>query len=107
MMTSPYPKNKREWKAATASLIDRHPLERQEIASFVHAAWNALFNSSIGNHRLIIGTHIFPKPQIVGALLHELIPAEVVAAYPTAWRREQQKTTKILSLLMMTPFQLN
>lgn len=94
-MASPYAnKKKSDWSSVTAELIDQHPLERKDIAGFVHEAWDALFSSSIGKHGLEIGAQIFPKPQVVGALLHELIPAEVVATYPKTWRRELAKDDK-------------
>lgn len=94
-MASPYAKKKKsQWAAITANLVDQHPLDRKEIAGFVLGAWDGLFSSSIGKHGLKIGAHIFPKPQIVGALLHELIPAEVVATYPKQWRQEQNKQDK-------------
>lgn len=94
-MASPYAKIKKiDWPVVTKELIDRHPLKRKEIAGRVHGAWDALFDSSIGKHGLKIGTHIFPKPQIVGALLHELIPAEIVATHPKTWRREEAKDDK-------------
>ncbi|MCO5055746.1 ScaI family restriction endonuclease [Thermomonas sp.] len=94
-MASPYSKRKKaDWKSVTSELIDQHPLKRKEISGFVLEAWEALFSSSIGKHGLKIGKHIFPKPQIIGALLHELVPAEVVATHPKKWRREEEKDDK-------------
>jgi hypothetical protein len=93
--TSPYAKfNKHDWLKVTNDLIDEHPLNETEIVNFCLAAWHNLFSSSIGRHNLKIGEHIFPKPQIIGALLHELIPAEIVASYPGVWQREQEKNDK-------------
>jgi hypothetical protein len=95
MADSPYAgKNKAKWPDITQELLDRHPLEEKEIKKFVLAAWDDLFASSIGLHRLKIGEHIFPKPQIIGALLHELIPAEISAAYPDIWRTEESADDK-------------
>lgn len=92
---SPYAnKAKIDWLSVTNSIIEQHPLTEQEIVGFCLAAWENLFSSSIGRHNLKFGEHIFPKPQVVGALLHELIPAEIVASYPTTWRREQEKDDK-------------
>lgn len=93
--TSPYTKfQKSDWTKITNDLIEKHPLNEQEIVNFCLAAWQNLFNSSIGQHGLKIGEHIFPKPQIIGALLHELIPAEIAASYPGVWQREQEKDDK-------------
>jgi hypothetical protein len=92
---SPYSNtNKSTWAKITDELIEAHPLNEGEIVEFCLAAWGNLFSSSIGRHGLKIGQHIFPKPQIIGALLHELIPAEIVATYPKDWQREQEKDDK-------------
>jgi len=80
---------KKDWLKVTNDLVDEHPLSKKEIASFVLDAWEGIFTSSIGRHKLKIGEHIFPKPQVIGELLHELIPAELIAVYPDQWRREQ------------------
>lgn len=92
---SPYfglPQN--QWAQKTQELIDEHPLDEAEIAQLCLDAWNGIFTSSIGKNRLIIGTHLFPAPQIIGALLHELIPAEISAKYPNQWRKELTKLDK-------------
>ncbi|MFM6220227.1 MAG: ScaI family restriction endonuclease, partial [Dolichospermum sp.] len=38
----------------------------------------------------------FPSPQIIGSLLHELIPLELSGKYPQLWRREKDTTEKDL-----------
>lgn len=92
---SPYANtNRADWPRITNSLIQSHPLKEDELVAFCLAAWENLFSSSIGQHNLKFGEHIFPKPQVVGALLHELIPAEIAASYPALWRREQEKDDK-------------
>lgn len=104
---SPYDiKKKAGWLAVTNSLIKKHPLGEKEIVEFCLAAWENLFSSSIGRHNLKFGEHIFPKPQIVGALLHELIPAEIVASYPAIWRREKAKDDKDIVYLPNDSFSI-
>lgn len=44
---------------------------------------------SIGRGKTLIGVHVFPRPQIMGMFLHELIPLEFAERYPDIWRREQ------------------
>jgi ScaI restriction endonuclease len=91
--TSPYAKfQKSDWTEITNDLIENHPLTEQEIVSFCLTAWQNIFSSSIGQHK--IGEHIFPTPQMIGQLLHELIPVEIAARYPDVWRREQEKDDK-------------
>jgi ScaI restriction endonuclease len=45
---------------------------------------------------LTIGKDIFPKPQIMGFLLHELIPLELTSKYPRDWRRDTSVSDKDL-----------
>jgi hypothetical protein len=77
-----------QWVAITDKLIVKHPLSADELSDIVLAAWGSIFTSAIGTHGFKIGKEIFPKPQIMGALLHELIPLEVAARYPNLWRGE-------------------
>ena len=94
-INSPYydlPKN--QWLSKTQELLDHHPLEEQEVVQFCFDAWDGIFTSSIGKNSLKIGSDLFPAPQIIGALLHELIPAEIIKKYPQNWRREQDKNDK-------------
>jgi ScaI restriction endonuclease len=105
--TSPYAGyNKSDWISITNNLIETHPLNMEEIVSFCLAAWNNLFSSSIGRHSLKFGVHIFPTPQVIGALLHELIPAEIVASYPGIWQREQEKDDKDIVYLPDNAFSI-
>ena len=95
MSTSPYAgKDKSEWKAITEKLIAQHPLDEKLLVQMILLAWNDIFETSIGRHNLKIGEHIFPKPQVIGALMHELIPAELAATYPKEWRGEKDAKDK-------------
>jgi len=95
MNHSPYAgMEKSQWKSITEQLIKQHPLTERFIVDMVLAAWQNIFETSIGRHNLRIGEHIFPKPQVIGALLHELIPAELAAAYPAEWRSEENAGDK-------------
>lgn len=82
------------WLGVTEDLVDDHPLTPEQIVTAVFDAWDGLFTTSIGKHGLKIGEHIFPKPQVIGALLHELIPAEFVMLDKTSWRAEQAADDK-------------
>lgn len=97
-MTSPYlglPPE--EWAARTAQLVEAHPLDAREIVAVTLSSWQAIFESRIGRFR--IGTEIAPKPQIMGFLLHELIPLEFSARYPATWSRERSASDKDLVYL--------
>ncbi|RKZ66164.1 MAG: ScaI family restriction endonuclease [Candidatus Parabeggiatoa sp. nov. 3] len=84
------------WYKVTESLIIQHPLDEQEIVDIVLSSWNSIFDSSIGQHHFRIGQHIFPKPQIMGFLLHELITLETATRYPSEWRGDKNPSDKDL-----------
>jgi hypothetical protein len=79
---------KEEWDDKTRDLIREHPLDEKEIVEVVLSSWASIFKSALGEKGFQIGEHIFPKPQIMGFLLHELIPLEFSARYPGVWRAE-------------------
>ncbi len=87
---------KDRWAAKTKKLVAAHPLDMKEVVEVVLLAWEAIFGSKIGPHRFKIGTHLFPKPQIMGFLLHELIPLEFAARYPGKWHGEEEGGDKDL-----------
>lgn len=87
MNPSPYSsKDKSQWEKITNDLIMDHPLHEEKIVDIILTAWDNIFSSTMGNQK--IGVTIFPKPQIIGALLHELIPAEIATSFPGEWRGE-------------------
>ena len=71
------------WKNTTNQLVADHPLDEKNIVNMILTAWNNIFLSTMGTHR--IGETIFPKPQVIGALLHELVPAEMAQSFPGQW----------------------
>jgi len=94
-MKSPYtriPPDK--WSHVTRKLIDEHPLKLDEIVDIVLISWESIFSSSLGTKGFKIGVNIFPKPQIMGFLLHELIPLELSVRYPKSWRTEETSEDK-------------
>ena len=94
-MVSPYEGLRpQDWAHRTRELIDDHPLEEGELLEVVQQSWNAIFESRLGSFR--IGVHLFPKPQIMGFFLHELIPLEIAKRYPDHWRREESAQDKDL-----------
>jgi hypothetical protein len=96
-MNSPYfqtPKN--QWKIITKGLLDKHPLSRNEIKNQVLESWKDIFESGFGKMQLKIGKDIFPKPQIMGFLLHELVARSLAKKHPDKWRGEEKKTDKDL-----------
>lgn len=75
-----------EWAAVTRSLLKSHPLKIDDVVDSVLSAWNGIFTSQIGHQQLKIGQELKPAPQIMGFLLHELVPFELTAKYPRKWK---------------------
>jgi hypothetical protein len=84
------------WPEVTEELLRDYPVGRDEIVEIVQEQWLSIFESRVGKHGLRIGEHIFPKPQIMGDYLHELIPFEFKARYPDDWRRDEGGNDKDL-----------
>lgn len=77
-----------EWLEKTKGLIKKHPLKPGELVEVVLQAWRDIFDSRLGPKSFQIGRDIFPQPQIMAFLLHELIPLELSTRYPRLWRRD-------------------
>ncbi len=86
-----------EWAAKTRELIATYPLSPEELVRAVLEAWESIFESSIGG--FYIGKDIFPRPQIMGFLLHELIPLRLSARFPNVWRADKTADEKDLVYL--------
>jgi ScaI restriction endonuclease len=94
-MTSPYsgiPVD--QWEKRTNELIAKHPLRVAEICQVVTTVWKEIFESRITSNDYRIGVHLFPSPQIMGFLLHELIPLEFARRYPGIWRKQETSHEK-------------
>lgn len=96
-MSSPYQNKKpSQWLSVTKALLNKHPLATKEIKDVVLQSWTDIFRSKIGRRGYKIGKDIYPKPQILGFFLHELIPLEFERRYPGKWRREVSARDKDL-----------
>jgi hypothetical protein len=94
-MSSPYkdlPPDR--WLEVTRRLVEKHPLSTQEIVDVVLSSWDSIFASGIGPKGFRIGKDIFPKPQIMGFFLHELIPLELTERNKSIWRAETSSDDK-------------
>jgi hypothetical protein len=95
-VTSPYENQPiSNWLNITKKIIRRHPLSTKEIVQITLDAWKSIFDSKVGNI-FLIGKDIFPKPQIMGFFLHELIPLTLAKRYPDKWRKEETAAEKDL-----------
>ena len=87
--------NQTGWAEKSMELIEAHPVDPEDLVSVVRNSWTSIFESSLGGG-FKIGTHIFPMPQILGFLVHELVPLEFENLYPGVWRRDSSVGDKDL-----------
>lgn len=93
-ITSPYKgKAKASWLNITKKLVKVHPLDCNEIVEIALESWEDILLSKIGK-KYKLGIDILPKPQIMGFLLHELIPLKLNERYPCQRRKEQESKDK-------------
>ena len=85
-----------QWQARTKKLVRGHPLSSSEMVEVVLGAWKDILASGIGTKPFRIGVDMFPKPQIMGFFLHELIPLELARRYPGRWRGDATSAEKDL-----------
>ncbi|WP_369049541.1 ScaI family restriction endonuclease [Tenacibaculum sp. UWU-22] len=92
-MASPYNNQEEEnWKKITEKLIEEHPLSKKQIVDAVLTSWKQIFQSKIGP--LSIGKQIFPTPQIMSNIIHELIPYNLAENVGSDYRVGITKTEK-------------
>lgn len=85
-----------QWEQRTKALLAKHPLKAAEIVEIVLLSWGEIFKSRIGSKGFRIGEDIYPQPQIMAFLLHELVALELAARYPKVWRRDASGADKDL-----------
>ncbi|MDQ3437799.1 MAG: ScaI family restriction endonuclease [Actinomycetota bacterium] len=98
-MTAPSPYQGLDESACTdktRELIDAHPVDPKEFVEVVLLSWDAIFSSRIGAKGFRVGEHLFPKPQIMGFFLHELIALELESRYPRDWHGDKTAEDKDL-----------
>ena len=81
-----------EWEEITINIVDDHPLEKEDIVEAVMNSWKQIFESKIGH--LSIGKQIFPTPQIMSNILHELIPYNLAEKLGSNYRAGILKNEK-------------
>jgi hypothetical protein len=84
------------WTDKIRELIDEHPVDPKEFVDVVLLSWDAIFSSRIGSKGFRVGEHLFPKPQIMGFFLHELIALELESRYPRDWHGDTTAEDKDL-----------
>ncbi len=96
-MKSPYGDDVEKWAAITKRLLTKHqPLTSTELVDMVLKAWDLICKKTVIGGEIKLGVDLFPAPQVLGALLHEVIPYLLERAHPGKWRRDQTKDEKDL-----------
>lgn len=93
-----------EWFAVTETLLQTHPLSIEEISEVILESWASIFTSQIGG--FFIGRDIFPTPQIMSFLLHELVALNLEMRYPDVWKKGLEKNEKDLVCLPNNDFSI-
>lgn len=94
-MKSPYiNKDINNWLEITDRLISNHPLKQEKIIEIVLKSWDWIFKSKIG--KFYIGKDIFPTPQIMSFLLHELVALALANEFKSVWKKGVTKNEKDL-----------
>lgn len=93
MYNSPYEgKDVSQWEQITNELVKRHPLREKDLVSTILKSWDEIFSSNIGS--FYIGKEIFPSPQIMSFLLHELVAHYLGMQFPGLFRIGIEKNEK-------------
>ena len=82
------------WMQKTIELVEQHPWDTNEIVEVVISSWNGILDTRLGTGGHQIGVDVFPSPQIMGFLLHELIPLELAQNHPGVWSRDNASDEK-------------
>jgi len=84
------------WYNKTLELIKNHPLDEKVIVETVLSCRDDIFTSSLWPDWFKIGTDIFPAPQIMWFLLHELIPLKLKKIYHGMRTKDEEVSDKDL-----------
>ena len=97
-MFNPYENSdESEWFDITCDLIRNHPLDMNIVIETVLESWDDIFESTFGKNNVQIGKDILPSPQIMGFLLHELIPINLKGKLASDdWVKDKEVSEKDL-----------
>ena len=73
------------WENVTVDLINKFPIPMDVIKEIVLDSWNEIFTITNSSHDFAIGKTIFPKPQILGFFLEEIITQKIHRLDPETW----------------------
>lgn len=74
-----------KWRNITEELIAEFPLTMETLVSIVKESWEDLFTITNRKNDFQIGLNVFPKPQMMGFFLEELITRKIQKLDPEVW----------------------
>lgn len=78
-------KDENEWTQVTEDLIQQFPLDMNIIKDIVLESWDEIFTITNEKKDFIIGKTSYPKPQMMGFFLEELITQKIHKIDPYTW----------------------
>lgn len=74
-----------EWSHVTKKLIQEFPIPMEHLTRIVLDSWDEIFTITNSSKDFAIGKTVFPKPQILGFFLEEIITQKICKLYPSIW----------------------
>lgn len=95
-----------EWRGVTEELIKDFPLNMKVIKDVVLESWNEIFTITNIKKDFRIGETIFPKPQMMGFFLEEMITQKIHKLFPENWIPDRTGYSKDLENLKDTKYSI-
>lgn len=77
--------NESEWLNVTKRLIDEFPISMNDLCKIVLESWDEIFTITNSSKDFSIGKTVFPKPQMLGFFLEEIITQKIHNLDPHTW----------------------
>ncbi|WP_427834130.1 ScaI family restriction endonuclease [Actinobacillus pleuropneumoniae] len=74
-----------EWAYVTEKLVQEFPIPMKLLTKIVLDSWEEIFTITNSSKDFAIGKTAFPKPQILGFFLEEIITQKIYKLYPSTW----------------------
>ncbi|MFZ6066833.1 ScaI family restriction endonuclease [Staphylococcus saprophyticus] len=89
-------KNEIEWENVTRELIRDFPISMDTIVDLVLQSWSEIFTLTNEKKDFIIGETVFPKPQMMGFFLEEILTQKIHKLDPETWFADRTGYSKDL-----------
>lgn len=74
-----------EWLHITEKLVQEFPISMELLTRIVLESWDEIFTITNSSKDFVIGKTVFPKPQILGFFLEEIITRKIHQLDPSIW----------------------